>query len=78
MRVDLVKAGMAPSAAERMTTAVASWVADGGKINFSTRLAQPLVLVASGSSSPEDSGMPRPAFTSLAGFIVATNAEVSQ
>lgn len=78
MRNDLVKAGMAPSAADRMTTTVASWYANGGKISFSTRLAQPLVLIASGSASPMDSGMPRPAFDSLASFIVATNAEVSQ
>jgi hypothetical protein len=77
MRDDLVKAGMTPSAAEQMSTTLASWYADGGKIKLSTQLTQPLPLVTSGPVGAMDT-TPRFAFDSVAGFLAATNAEVSR
>jgi hypothetical protein len=77
MRDDLVKAGMAPSDADRMTGTLASWYAEGGKISFRTHMAQPLPLLTYGSAESMDSG-PRFAFDNPASFVVATNAEISQ
>ena len=67
---ELVRAGMAPSEAHAAHVAIDNWTKEGGSLQASTNLAQPLPLFIAGN-------LLTPAFTNFSGFLAASKIKIS-